>query len=77
MGRTALILDAQGNAPLQSVGASEEHGAADIHKVAWQLLAAGADPCHRNHKGETPAMYFGLNSPLGQMLEGICSVTPR
>ncbi len=65
--------DAQGNTALQSVGVIEGHGPADLYKVVWQLLAAGADPCHRNCKGETPATHFGLTSPLGHMLNGICS----
>lgn len=40
--------------------------------ISGLLLAAGTDPCHSNHKGETPAMHFGLNTPLGHMLDEVC-----
>lgn len=52
---------------------------ADDKQVGWTfgvsglLLAYQADPCHKNHKGETPAMHFGLNTPLGRMLDEICA----
>jgi ankyrin repeat protein len=44
--------------------------------ISGLLLAAHADPCHKNHKGETPATHFGLNTPLGRMLDEMCRGTP-
>jgi hypothetical protein len=62
-GNTALLL-------------ADDRAGGRAFSISGLLLAAGADPCHKNHKGETPATHFGLDTPLGRMLDEVCRGKP-
>jgi hypothetical protein len=74
-GANPNLEDADGNTPLLLADDGSQSSGWPL-RISGLLLAAHADPCHKNHKGETPATHFGLNTPLGRMLDEMCRGTP-
>jgi hypothetical protein len=40
--------------------------------VIYLLLSAGANPCHADHAGITPAQEYGIATPIGRILDEAC-----